>query len=101
MNSENKSVTVDEIINAVCTHYGLEIKAIHTKSRKRDVVVARQVAMYLAKQYTDFSMAKIGTLIGGRDHATVLHACKTVREQKNVDKVLDKDIAEICSALKK
>ncbi|MCI5663661.1 MAG: chromosomal replication initiator protein DnaA [Mediterranea sp.] len=101
VNSENKSVTVDEIINAVCTHYGLEIKAIHTKSRKRDVVVARQVAMYLAKQYTDFSMAKIGTLIGGRDHATVLHACKTVREQKNVDKVLDKDIAEICSALKK
>ena len=101
VNSESKAVTVDEIINTVCKHFGLETATIHTKSRKREVVQARQIAMYLAKKHTDFSTAKIGTLIGNKDHATVLHACKTIKQLKEVDKSFRAEIEEIQTALKK
>ena len=98
--NESKPVTIDSIINTVCAHYGLEPSMIHTKSRKRDVVQARQIAMYLAKNNTDYSASKIGTLIGGKDHATVLHACKTIRELREVDKAFRADVDEIQAALK-
>ena len=101
VNSESKAVTVDEIINTVCKHFGLETATIHTKSRKREVEQARQIAMYLAKNHTDFSTAKIGALIGHKDHATVLHACKTIKELKEVDKSFRAEIDEIQAALKK
>ena len=98
--SEVKSINIEEIINTVCKHFGLENAAIHTKSRKREVVQARQVAMYLAKQFTDFSTSKIGKFIGGKDHATVLHACKTVKGQREVDKTFRSDLEGIETALK-
>ena len=101
VNCESKSVTIDDIINTVCKHFGLETAAIHTKSRKREVVQARQIAMFLAKNHTDFSTAKIGTLIGNKDHATVLHACKTIKELKEVDKSFRAEIDEIQATLKK
>ena len=101
VNSESKAITIDDIITTVCKHFGLENAAIHTKSRKREVVQARQIAMYLAKNHTDFSTAKIGTLIGNKDHATVLHACKTIKQLKEVDKSFRAEIEEIQTALKK
>ena len=101
VNCESKAITIDDIITTVCKHFGLENAAIHTKSRKREVVQARQIAMYLAKKHTDFSTAKIGTLIGNKDHATVLHACKTIKQLKEVDKSFRAEIEEIQTALKK
>jgi chromosomal replication initiator protein len=97
---ETRSVGIEEIITTVCKHFGLENSAIHTKSRKREVVQARQIAMYLAKEKTDFSTSKIGKLIGGKDHATVLHACKTVKSQCEVDKTFRADLESIEQALK-
>lgn len=99
--NEKKVVTVDDIINVVCKHFSLNTAAIHTKSRKREVVQARQIAMYLAKSHTDFSTAKIGLLIGNKDHATVLHACKTIKELKEVDKAFRAEIDDIQATLKK
>ena len=99
--NENKVITVDDIINSVCKHFGLETSAIYTKSRKREVVQARQIAMYLAKNNTELSAAKIGTLIGNKDHATVLHACKTIKELREVDKTFRAEVDEIQSALRK
>ena len=99
--NESKPITIDTIIDTVCSHFGLEPSAIHTKSRKRDVVQARQIAMYLAKNNTDYSASKIGTLIGGKDHATVLHACKTIRELREVDKTFRTEVDEIQATLKK
>ena len=98
--NETKNIGIEDIINTVCKHFGLEIAAIHTKSRKREVVQARQVAMFLAKQHTDFSTSKIGKFIGGKDHATVLHACKTVKGQCEVDKTFRSDLESIESTLK-
>ena len=98
---ETKAVTIDDIINVVCKHFDLESSAIHTKSRQREVVQARQVAMYLAKTHTDFSTSKIGKFIGNKDHATVLHACKTVKGQCEVDKGFRSDLENIETLLKK
>ena len=99
--SETKTITIDNIISTVCKHYDLEPSAIHTKSRKREVVQVRQVAMYLAKKHTDSSSSKIGQLIGGKDHATVLHACKIVKDQCEVDKSFRADLDCIETNLKK
>ena len=97
----NKPVTIEDIIQKVCSHYEIEEAAIHTKTRKREVVQVRQVAMYLAKKHTDCSSSKIGQLIGNKDHATVLHACKIVKDQVEVDKAFKADIEEIEVLLKK
>lgn len=96
-----KTVSINDIIEVVCKHYGLEKSAIYTKTRKREVVQARQIAMYLAKNYTDFSTSKIGKFIGNKDHATVLHACKTVKGQCEVDKAFRSDLEAIEAMLKK
>ena len=98
--TEEKELTIYDIIEVVCQHFGLETSVIQTKSRKHEVVLARQIAMFLAKDYTDFSTARIGKLIGNRDHATVLHACKTIKEQEEVDKKLHEELEEIRIALK-
>lgn len=92
---EKKSITIDEIIKKVADYYGIEVTAINTSSRKREVVLVRQVSMYLAKKYLDMSTAKIGQYIGKRDHATVLHACKAIANLADTDKQFRNELNEI------
>ncbi|WP_185152968.1 chromosomal replication initiator protein DnaA [Dysgonomonas sp. 216] len=92
---EKKKLTIDIIADVVCQHYNIKNELIHTSSRKREIVQARQVTMYLSKQYTEMSLTQIGTVIGKKNHATVLHACKIVKDQIEVDKSFRNDIAEI------
>jgi chromosomal replication initiator protein len=92
---EKKKINVDDIVKTVCKHYGLELSAIHAKTRKSDVVQARQVAMYLTKKYTDYSIAKIGQLIGNKNHATVIYAYRTIKGQVDVDKAFRTEIEEL------
>lgn len=94
-NTTSKVVNISKIQEVVCDYYNLEVNDIQTKSRKRVVVQARQVAMYLARKYTKNSLTAIGELIGNRDHATVLHACKTVAEQSEIDKELRQSLDSI------
>ncbi|KAA6342062.1 Chromosomal replication initiator protein DnaA [termite gut metagenome] len=101
VSKEKKKVTVSSIIEVVCEHFGLEPSAIHTDSRKREIAQARQIAMFLAKKHTNFSSSKIGKLIGNKNHATVLHACKVVQQQSEVDKKFLSDIKNIEASLKK
>lgn len=98
---ESKPVTIESIISKVCEHYNIEESAIHTKTRKREIVQVRQIAMFLAKKHTDNSASKIGQLIGKRDHATVLHACKTVKDLIEVDKAFKTEIEEIEASIKR
>lgn len=97
---EAKKITVNAIESVVCDFYNIKCELIHTASRKRQIVQARQVTMYLSKNYTEMSLAQIGSLIGKKNHATVLHACKTVKEQMEVDKIFREEIAEIEKKLK-
>ena len=90
-----KQITIDTIKEAVCGYYGLDTSRLLERTRKREVVVARQMSMYLAKKYTSLSLAGIGDVLGKKDHATVLHACKTITEQIGVDKKLRSDLEEI------
>ena len=99
--SESKPVTIETIISKVCEHYNIEESAIHTKTRKREIVQVRQIAMFLAKKHTENSASKIGQLIGKRDHATVLHACKTVKDLIEVDKAFKTEIEEIEATIKR
>ncbi len=99
--ARNKQLTIDGIINTVCKHYGLGTDDICSKSRKRELVQARQIAMYLAKNNTDLPMAKIGLLIGQKDHATVVYAYKTVRELCEVDRSFKAEVDRIQAELKK
>jgi chromosomal replication initiator protein len=97
---EARKITVNTIESIVCDFYNIKCELIHTASRKRQIVQARQVTMYLSKNYTEMSLAQIGSLVGKKNHATVLHACKTVKEQMEVDKIFREEIAEIEKKLK-
>lgn len=97
---EKKQVSVESIQDVVCKYYNLELAAIQTNSRKREIVQARQVTMYLAKKYTDSSFSHIGKIVGKRDHATVLHACKTVKDQIETNKSFRSSVEEIEALLK-
>ena len=94
-NYEKKTITIEEIVKTVSDYYGVEVSAINTRSRKREVVLVRQVSMFLAKKHLDMSTSKIGSYIGNRDHATVLHACKTVTNLAETDKQFRCELNEI------
>lgn len=97
---EDKVITIDQIIEIVSKYFNIDISAIHSRSRKREIASARQMAMYLAKTYTESSTTNIGRCIGNRNHATVLHACKVVQEQCEVDKVLRADFEALQREIK-
>lgn len=82
---EAKVITCENILNIVIGKFGVDMKSVNSKSRKREIVLARQAAMYLCKQYTTQSVSRIGTVVGGRDHATVLHAIKNVEDLLKTD----------------
>jgi len=96
----HKTNTVEKIRDVVCEYFSLSVDAISTKSRKREVVQARQIAMYLSKQLTKNSLSSIGFTIGQRDHATVLHACKIVTDLMDIDKNFRSSVHEIQERLK-
>lgn len=97
---EKKQVSVESIMDIVCKYYNLDQSAIQTNSRKREVVQARQITMFLAKNYTESSYSLIGKIVGKRDHATVLHACKTVKDQIETNKSFRASVEEIEALLK-
>ena len=84
---EAKVITSDNIINIVLKTFGIDTKSFHSKSRKKEIVQARQAAMALCKRFTDLSVVRIGEAIGGRDHATVLSAFKKVDDMLQTDPV--------------
>jgi len=81
-----REVSIDYIQKVVCDYFDLPIELLKSKTRKREVVQARQIAMFFAKKMTKSSLANIGMHCGGKDHATVLHACKTVNNLIETDK---------------
>ncbi len=95
-----REISIDYIQKVVCNYFNLPIDQIQTKTKKREIVQARQVAMFFSKSLTKASLATIGTQIGGKDHATVLHACKTVNNLIETDKRFRIQIDEIEKKLK-
>jgi chromosomal replication initiator protein len=81
-----REVSIDYIQKVVCDYFDLPIEILKSKTRKREVVQARQISMYFSKKMTKSSLASIGAHCGGKDHATVLHACRTVSNLSETDK---------------
>jgi chromosomal replication initiator protein len=92
---QERQISVELIEEEVCKYFDLEMEVIHSKSKKQEISQARQIAMYLSRKYTDKSYSNIGEMIGKRDHATVLHACKTVGNWIETDKKFKSTIQEI------
>ncbi len=95
-----RQVTFEMITETVCKLYNIDTDLLYSKSRKREISDARQVAMYLAKKLTSMSSTNIGTRLS-RNHATVLHACKTIEERLSIEKQLQEDIEKIENEFKK
>ena len=90
-----REVSIDYIQKVVCDYFDLNIELLKSKTRKREVVQARQIAMFFSKKLTKSSLANIGAHCGGKDHATVLHACKTVNNLMDTDKTFRGYIADL------
>ena len=97
---DNHPLTVDDILDKVCGHFGVAQQQVFSKSRKRNYVLVRQVSMYLAQKYTKMPASRIGQLIGGRDHSTVLHSCNAIEERLKVDKAFQAEVTSIENSFK-
>ncbi len=95
-----REISIDYIQKVVCDYFNMPSDIITSRTRKREIVQARQIAMYFAKGFTKSSLATIGSQIGGKDHATVLHACKTVNNLIETDKRFKGYISDIEKKLK-
>ncbi|MCR5821509.1 MAG: chromosomal replication initiator protein DnaA [Bacteroidales bacterium] len=82
----SREITIEYIQKVVCDYFNLPIESIQSRTRKREIVQARQLTMYFAKKMTKSSLAIIGLQCGNKDHATVLHACKTIANLSETDK---------------
>lgn len=97
--SHDKLVTVDNIIKTVAEYYKIKVADILSKRRTRSVARPRQLAMTLAKELTSHSLPEIGDAFGGRDHTTVIHACRTIREKTTQETSLDEDYKNLLRLL--
>lgn len=98
--NSKRELSIEYISKVVCDYFKMPVDALQTKTRKREIVQARQIAMYFSKSLTKYSLASIGSQIGSKDHATVLHACKTVINLKETDKNFRQFVEDIEKKLK-
>ena len=95
-----KEISIDYIQKVICDHFELPVDKIHSNTRRREIVIARQLAMFFAKKHTKNSLASIGAQCGKRDHATVLHACKTIQNLIETDKAFKSVVEELDKKIK-
>lgn len=97
---DDEPLTLDEIIDKVCSHFNVTVNAVNSRSRKQEIVLARQVSMYLAQKHTKMPASRIGKLVGGRDHSTVLHGCSQIEKRLQVDKGFIAELSTIENSFK-
>ena len=90
-----KEITIEHIIDTVCSYLNIDKDRLNSAERTREVAIARQLAMYLAKQLTKIPLSAIGAAIGNRNHATVLHSCKTITNLIDTDQAFKLQVEEL------
>jgi chromosomal replication initiator protein len=93
--TSSKEITIENIQKMVCEYFGVPFDKLQQKTRKREIVQARQITMYLAKAFTKNSLKTIGEHFGGRDHTTVIHSCQTVKDLMDTDSVFKENVMEL------
>lgn len=96
----SKEISIDYIQKVVCDFFNIHVDHLNSKTRKREIVQARQLAMFFSKKHTKSSLATIGLHCGNKDHATVLHACRTVNNLIETDKQFRNYVEEIEKKIK-
>lgn len=99
INFQERLITVNNIQKTVAEYYKIRISDLHAKTRSRQIARPRQVAMALAKELTDHSLPEIGEAFGGRDHTTVLHACRKISELRSSDSRITEDFQNLMRIL--
>ena len=92
---EHNELTIDKVQRVVCDYFNITRDDLLSKTRKRNIVQARQIAMYMSRNLINVSLSTIGSEIGGKDHATVLHACTTVTDLMSTDKAFKQYVNDI------
>jgi chromosomal replication initiator protein len=95
VHTAKKEISIDEIKKIVCEYFELTLDTLLSNTKKREIVLSRQIAMYLSKNHTKHSSAQIGDQIGRKDHTTVLHACKTVKNLIDTNKAFKKTMEDL------
>lgn len=96
----HKEISIESIEKLVCEYFEVPVDMVRSKTRKREIVQARQISMYLAKSYTKASLKSIGNFFGGRDHSTVIYACQTVGDLIDTDKTFKGYVHDIQKKIK-
>ena len=96
---QDKAVSVDNIQKTVAEYFKIRVADVLSKRRNRSIARPRQVAMALAKELTSLSLPEIGDAFGGRDHTTVIHACRKVRQLRETDARVEEDYANLLRTL--
>ena len=95
-----KEISIEYIQKIVCDYFKISTEVINARTRKRDIVQARQLSMYFAKKYTKLPLSVIGAYCGNKDHATVLHACRTINNLYETDKKMKLYVDDIDKKMK-
>lgn len=95
VSDEKSDITIEKVQKTVCEYFNISRDTLLSKSRKRQIVQARQIAMYMSRTLINCSLATIGSETGGKDHATVLHACTTVSDLMTIDKTFKQYVTDI------
>ncbi|WP_421799145.1 chromosomal replication initiator protein DnaA [Haliscomenobacter sp.] len=91
----NKEITVEFIQKLVAEYFKVPVETLNGKTRKRSIVIARQLSMYLAKNMTDRSLKALGEVFGGRDHSTVIYSCRTVQDLMETDPFFKETVSDL------
>lgn len=97
---QNKQISIENIQKTVADYYKIKVADLFSAKRTRAIARPRQVAMALSKELTELSLPNIGDAFGGRDHTTVIHACKKINELKSIDPVVARDFSILLQVLK-
>ena len=98
--TQKKVINIPYIQEVVCEYFGIKREDLLSKSRKREVALPRQLAMYFSKEFTNATFSKIGEEMGGKDHSTVMYACETIKDVSKIDKELKKYVKELTEKIK-
>ncbi len=97
---DERPITIESIQKTVCDFYNLKLTDIKARRRTKDIALPRQVAMYISKQITESSLNDIGKAFGGKDHATVIYACKQIEERRGRDETFNRMIENLLQKIK-
>lgn len=98
--NQKKVINIPYIQDVVCDYFGIKKEQLLSKTRKREIALPRQLAMYFSKAFTNSTFTKIGEEMGGKDHSTVMYACDTIKDVSKIDKEIKKYVKDLTERIK-